>query len=249
MKLATPRMDAITIEAVEGERARRAMRDLAPFHYRAGRPATVTRVLVARCAMLDVDVGVLVVSSPTLNAPWRRVAWPEAFAAQRGDGSGLEGGGMNKRDWAQACNRLVRTISRVIVDPRCRGLGVARSLVAAYLQDPQTPCTEALAAMAHWCPFFQSAGMREVEVPLAARHAALRDAMVVLGVEAWRLLDLREAAAQLRGRPELCCALDRWLASGRAGAALRRRTGVPREQMLALAASASLSRPMALVSP
>lgn len=229
---------SIRIDALEGARAARAMRSLAAFHYRLGSPATVARVLVATCEERREDVGVLVVSNPALNAPWRAMAWPEAFGAP-----------MSKRAFAEASNTLVRTIARVIVEPRMRGAGVARALVEAYLDAPLTPCTEALASMASWCPFFQAAGMREVATPMAPRHARLREDLRVLGLEAWRLIDVAAAREALRSRAGVEAALSRWLGSGRAGARLRRRTGVARSHLLALAASTCVARPVVLVTP
>ena len=53
---------------------------LAHLHHRPGRPATWSRVLVAHAAEgTGSPVGVLVVSMPTLNAPWRDLAWPGRF--------------------------------------------------------------------------------------------------------------------------------------------------------------------------
>ena len=58
---------------------------LAPHHYKAGPPATIARttegppcILAAR----DPDdrlAGVLVVSMPTLNSSWRKLAWPGVY--------------------------------------------------------------------------------------------------------------------------------------------------------------------------
>src|SRR5205823_1709377 len=91
---------------------------------------------------------VLVVSMPTLNGRWRELAWPGRFC------------GGDQRACARRLNEEVRTISRVIVEPRWRGLGVATRLVREYLRSPLTEKTEAAAAMGVCCPFFEAAGMR-----------------------------------------------------------------------------------------
>lgn len=120
---------------------------LSGFHYRAGRPATFVRVLTLVDPAEGEIAGVLVVSMPTLNSAWREQAWPGRFRT-----------GDRRRD-ARRINRDLRTISRVVVDPRWRGLGVATRIVRAYLRNPLSPCTEAVAAMGVCCPFFERAGM------------------------------------------------------------------------------------------
>ena len=112
------------------------MRDyhaLARFHYRATRPATIARILTLDDPNHDEPVGVLVLSMPTLNGRWRDEAWPGRFRAR------------DRSAAAARINRELRTISRVIIDPRYRGLGLAARLVRAYLSSPDTPATEAIA--------------------------------------------------------------------------------------------------------
>jgi GNAT superfamily N-acetyltransferase len=170
---------------------------LARFHYRAGRPATMERVLVA---VEDGErAGVLVVSRPVLNARWRGLLWPGE----------LEAGGPRER--AMRVNEHLRCISRVVVEPRFRGLGVGRGLVAAYLARPITARTEAVAAMGAVCGLFRAAGMREVVVPASGRDAALRRALRRAGIAPWRLVD--PASAWRLGRSERVAvesALRRW---------------------------------------
>jgi GNAT superfamily N-acetyltransferase len=161
--LATEHRDAITI--VPG-----AAHDydwLARHHYRAHRPATLARVLCARVDGLAGPAGVLVVSMPTLRGSWRRSAWPECSLRT-----------------PRELNERVRCISRVIVDPRVRGLGVATALVRAYLAGPDTEKTEAITGpLADWAPIFRAAGMRELAPaepgPADRRLLALLSAMQI----------------------------------------------------------------------
>jgi len=148
---------------------------LMPFHYRSGRPATVERVLRAVDSQTGALAGVLAVSRPTLNGSWRGHAWPGRF------------NGPDKIAATRRINDELRTISRVIVDPRFRGLGVASALVRAYLREPMTVCTEAIASMGGVCPFFASAGMAEYRVPPSVRDSRLADALAHAGIEPWRL--------------------------------------------------------------
>lgn len=206
---------------------------LARYHYRAGRPATCVRTLRA-CEGAEL-AGVLVVSMPTLNALWRKRAWADWAC------------GASPRDAAAALNERVRTISRVVVDPRWRGLGVAAALVRAYLADPLTTHTEAPAAMGRYCRFFESAGMRAV-VGTRARHAvAFGAALRRAGVRPWQLLDLDRAAVVSRSHPALVAAASTWANAGRATrTSLRGASGAER---LALAACALAAPRVVYVSP
>ena len=133
---------------------------LAHLHYRGSKPATHTMILRAmrsppthptqstRSSQCPILAGVLMISMPTLNGAWRERAWPGHFS--RG----------SKSENAKRINRDLRCISRVIIDPRSRGLGIASALVRRYLSCPQTPATESIAAMGSVCPFFERAGMR-----------------------------------------------------------------------------------------
>ncbi|MFN7022166.1 MAG: hypothetical protein ACK4WH_12685 [Phycisphaerales bacterium] len=160
----------MTIRIVEGTTA--DYRALAHHHYRATPPATVCRVLRA----LEADertAGVLVVSRPALNGPWRQAAWPGEYPA-RG---------------ARRLNEQVRVISRVVVDPRSRGRGVAVAMVRAYLDSPLTVRTEALAAMGRSCGFFERAGMRRVDYAPARRVDDLTRRLREIRVRPWELAD------------------------------------------------------------
>lgn len=171
---------------------------------------------------------------PTLNGAWRAPAWPGWLD------------GLDRRAAAAALNRGLRTISRVIVDPRLRGAGVARALVEHYLRSPLTERTEAVAAMGKWCPFFERAGMRAVPVPIGA-HGRRLDAILaragvapLLGVE-------RGAAARIaRTRPELVAGLRRW---SRASRGTRPWSELPAVELVMRASARAAARPLAFVHP
>jgi len=155
---------------------------LAPMHYRPGRPATIDRVLGAFESETGELAGVVVVSRPVVFASWRDLAWPGRYT--RG----------SVRALAQRINREIRCISRVIVDPRFRSMGVAERMVRAYLRRPITPCTEALAAMGTVTDaggFFGRAGMRMYRVPPRGPDARMLDALDHAGIGRWRLADPR----------------------------------------------------------
>lgn len=174
------------------------------YHYRGAKPAMVARVLGARVG--GEVVGALMVSMPTLNGVWRRASWGDRYSS--GD----------RRACARRLNAEVRRISRVVVDARWRGVGIAKGLVRAYLDAPLTARTEAVAAMGAACPFFERAGMRARRIPAGHRDARLLDVFAHLGLEEWETCDgarvLRAARERgMEGWLEL--ELRRWAGDGR----------------------------------
>jgi len=158
-------------------------RPLLSRHYASGMPARVCRVLGA---WLEVGngadptlVGVLTVSHPTLNDRWRSIAWPGVFDTR------------DKRERARLLNENVRRISRVVVLPRFRGMGIATALVRAYLRRPLTKNTEVVAAMGDFCGCFASAGMRAVECEAIARDVVFAAELKRLRVAPETLADER----------------------------------------------------------
>ncbi|HYE21032.1 MAG TPA: hypothetical protein VEA69_21475 [Tepidisphaeraceae bacterium] len=122
------------------------------FHYRAGRPATWAGVWVVRHvdggARRVVAVGVL--------------SYPCVAGAARDRALGLERIGARER--LRFVNANVRTISRVVVHPQFRAMGLASRLVRTMCARAGVRWVEALAAMGRVHPFFARGGMREVGV-------------------------------------------------------------------------------------
>lgn len=138
----------------------------AEWHYLAGRPATI--VLALEATVDQQPAGLLTISMPVLNADWRS-AWSDLLRPT------------SRSERAQVLNASVRTISRVIVDPRFRGMGVATALVRHYLACPSTRRTEALSAMGDASPFFERAGMQRVEREQSASTRTLQKAIAEAG--------------------------------------------------------------------
>lgn len=154
---------------------------LAQFHYRSAHPGAVTEVLrlvlpgrsvVGRFLHRREErqlIGVLVRSLPSLSCRLRDIATRNRYRH------------LDPRERAVTLNREVRCISRVVIDPRMRGMGLAVRLVRHALANPEPGIlmTEALAAMGRVSPFFENAGMTRYERPLRSRadHARLIDAL------------------------------------------------------------------------
>lgn len=109
-------------------------------------PSIVSRYLKQQ--QQATPVAVLVESLPTLNCQLRDWALHERY-----------GSWLPPRQRSRLLTQELRCISRVVVHPQWRGLGLAVRLVQYALQHPQTPFTEALAAMGKVNPFFEKAGM------------------------------------------------------------------------------------------
>jgi len=165
-------------------------KQLAGFHYLANAPFSIERVLVLEDRRPTVAarfnpqstirnskciVGVLIESLPALSCVLRdqalggRYRWDDRGAA------------------ARLLNREVRCISRVVVHPQWRGLGLAVRLVRWALDTATTPYTEALAAMGRVHPFFERAGMTAYRRWPLAKDQRLLDALRYAGLEPWAL--------------------------------------------------------------
>jgi GNAT superfamily N-acetyltransferase len=96
------------------------------------------------------------------------------------------------RGRARFWNGHLRTISRVVLEPNWRGLGLAARLVRETLPQAGTPYVEALAAMARVHPFFAQAGMTEYDAPPPPQSERLREALAAAGLGR---ADARSAAA------------------------------------------------------
>lgn len=178
---------------------------LAQYHYRGGRPGTVRRVWVAETGEGPVGggsenpglppwavagarglVGVVVVSMPVLRCRLRDEVTGGRYARIR-----------DVRERAQVINAEVRCISRVVVDPRWRGLGIAVRLVKNALASAETVYTEAVAAMGAVHPFFEKAGMTGYQRPAHEFDLRMRAVLEKVRIDLEALRGAEELAARL----------------------------------------------------
>jgi hypothetical protein len=207
---------------------------LSAWHYLAAEPAVPE--LVLRAEMGGAFAGVLVLARPTLNGWWRDRAWPGRYTARRG--------GPNRAEAAQRLNADVRTLARVVVDPRVRACGLATALVRWYLARPLTKRTEAVAAMGVFCPFFARAGMREITAPPDRRGAALAAWLSARGIGPVDLIDADRATRAL-ARPGVEDHLRRWCLGS---VATRRLADAERTLLAASAAARAFAQRRAYVA-
>ena len=108
---------------------------------------------------------------------------PLSLAARnRATGGRYRLGGCGRVATAELINRELRIISRVVVAPNWRGLGLASRLVAETLPLAGTPYVEALAAMGEMHPMFVRAGMTGYPQPPSKEGERLRAALEAAGL-------------------------------------------------------------------
>jgi ABC-type lipoprotein export system ATPase subunit/GNAT superfamily N-acetyltransferase len=113
---------------------------LAGFHYRSHRFAGPRKVF--RLMRGDELCGVIVYAYPPPTCFGRSLVLPK----------------MKPKE----LNRTLSTISRVVIHPKYRSIGLGARLVRETLPFAGTPYVEAVAVMARYNPFFERAGMRKV---------------------------------------------------------------------------------------
>ena len=225
------------VRILEGPERTSTLERFSSLHYRAGMPSTCVRVLAACDASGDV-AGVLCISMPTLNAPWRAKAWPELFGTRLSNASN-----------AATVNVYLRTISRVIVAPSYRGSGIASLLVRAYLDNPLTPLTETLAAFGRFSPLFERCGMRRVEFPPSRRDLSLACALRDRRITPWKLVSLDEASRTLSQDAAMRAAVLAWARGSKSTRRFAHERRPKLDRLLVLAAASLIAKPAAFVTP
>ena len=132
-----------------------AVMDRHPVRGRSGRPA-----------------GVIVYSNPVPNLTGRNAATGGIF-------TGLS----DRRLQLQMLNKHVRCISRVIIEPRYRGLGLAGRLVRETMPKLDVAIVESLAVMGRVNPFFVKAGMKAYCGKPLERVERLIEALGITGID------------------------------------------------------------------
>ena len=154
-------------------------RALSRFHYRDSRLGPFEKIFVA---MLGSNrAGVIVYSMPIPTLSLRNTATDNYFL------------GLDRRSLVSLVNKKVRTISRVIIEPRFRGLGLAVRLVRETMPLMNVPMIESLAVMGHANPFFEKAGMNAYKSPLSAESVRMKEALSLVGIEDTLTVDAEAA--------------------------------------------------------
>ncbi len=64
----------------------------------------------------------------------------------------------------------VSVISRIVIHPKYRSIGLGEKLVHDTLLFAGTPCVEAVAVMAKYNPFFEKAGIQKITQSKPSKH-------------------------------------------------------------------------------
>ena len=156
---------------------------LSRFHYReqSAGPFAAIYALCERHPVRSrfVDcVGVIVYKMPVGTIELRNIATGGIFTGFGSRGLSL-----------QVLNKNVRCISRVIIEPRYRCLGLASYLVRETMGRLKVPVVEALAVMGRFNPFFERAGMKCYRGHRPLRCAKLTEALGMVGIDKDELID------------------------------------------------------------
>jgi hypothetical protein len=158
-------------------------KQLAHYHYRDNRVGPFTNIFsIKSCTrlpglLINEPVGVIVYSMPTPGSQLRNAATNEFFA------------GFDRKTRLALINKNIHCISRVIIEPRFRGLGLATRLVRQTMPKVNMPIIEALAVMGAVNPFLEKAGMKAYTAPLPAHCAELIEALNLIGIHQYQLID------------------------------------------------------------
>lgn len=154
------------VELTEADRS--DWQALAPLHYRSHAIGGLDRMWALRAGG-DL-VGAIAYSYPPVNLAARNRALAPLVAR------------LPTRGKARFWNSCLRTISRVVLEPNWRGLGLAARLVRETLPLAGVPYVEAMAAMARVHPFFERAGMTRYETAPCAASERLIEALATAGI-------------------------------------------------------------------
>jgi GNAT superfamily N-acetyltransferase len=155
---------------------------LSAFHYRENRVGPFEKIFVIRPTQagrifVADAVGVIVYGMPTAGLQLRNIAMGNVF-------DGLDG-----PTRLSLINKNIRTISRVIIEPRFRGLGLSSWLVKETLGQVCVPIVEALAVMGAVNGFFLRAGMIAYTANYSTKSLQMADALGTVGIREDELID------------------------------------------------------------
>lgn len=170
---------------------------LSHFHYRGGGlgPCSAIFTLRGRGRLAKRlgkrAVGVIVYTMPLRHPELRNAALGGIFS------------GLDKMTYLWLINRNIRRISRVIIEPRFRGLGLASRLVRETMPKMDVPFVEGLAVMGRFNPFLEKAGMLAYKAQRSWRCVKLIEAFSLVGIKEGELIDpqvVQKKLEQLAGK-------------------------------------------------
>jgi len=156
---------------------------LARYHYRDSRPGPLAAIFALKPRpgwagrLGKQSIGVIVYTMPVPSLELRNIATGGFFA------------GSDRSTQLSLLNKNVRCISRVIIEPRFRALGLATRLVRETMPQMNIPVIEAAAVMGMFNPFFEKAGMKPYTAKPPVRCVRLIEALSMVSVRERELID------------------------------------------------------------
>jgi len=158
---------------------------LAHYHYRGSHPGPTSAIFTLSRAGCKTPVGVIVYSTAPAVLELRNIATGHIFV------------GLDRSMQLALINANIRRISRVVIEPRFRGLGLACRLVRETMPLVGIPIVEALAVMGLVNPFFERAGMRAYKAKPSAASVQFVEALSSIGIEQAGLIDPKQVQQKL----------------------------------------------------
>jgi hypothetical protein len=156
-------------------------KNMAVYHYRDSNLGPWTNIFALKPkqnSFLDAKtVGVIVYSMPNPSLELRNAATNNFFI------------GLDRSTQLSLLNKTIRRISRLIIEPRFRGLGLACRLVRESMPLVNVPIIEASAVMGSVNPFFEKAGMAAYTAPLKTCCVRLKEALNIIGIDESLFID------------------------------------------------------------
>jgi hypothetical protein len=171
---------------------------LSHYHYREHHLGPYAAIYAIKGEFSSVEKlqtdGVIVYAMPTTGCQMRNAVF--GFLS-----------GLDKNMRLALINKNIRTISRVIIEPRFRTLGLAVRLVKETMPLLNVPVIEALAVMGQVNPFFEKAGMTRIDAPPSARVCRLIEAFGAIGITESGLIDPQLVQQKLDSMLDTRCSM------------------------------------------
>ncbi|MBN1806842.1 MAG: hypothetical protein JW837_16460 [Sedimentisphaerales bacterium] len=164
---------------------------LAHYHYRQSRPGPYDKIFVLRNDSLrdtrNKTLGVIVYSIPCPRLEIRSLVMDNFFI------------GFDRDTQLGLINKNIRCISRLIIDPRFRGLGLVQRLVRRTMPEMNVPIIEAVATMGWVNPFLEKAGMKPYTWKPSRCFIRFIEALSTIGIEDKDLIDPQTVQRKFSG--------------------------------------------------
>ena len=168
-------------------------KELSRYHYRDEKTGPFTNIFTIKpkqYSYLDVKtIGVIVYSMPNPSLELRNIATNNFFT------------GLDRSTQIALLNKTVRRISRLIIEPRFRGLGLASHLVRETMPRLNIPIIEASGIMGMVNPFFERAGMASYKAPLKTSAARLTEALNSVAIDESLFIDPQQVHQKIESLP------------------------------------------------